>query len=145
MNYNKLFRSLQDWKLKAVLWDWRLSLPLIPECWLKFGYLFHHRPESREAYIKHIEFGFDLVLGGIFGFVSWGDERAEMSSGGENQPVNIIFRQILEFFLSAEETYWSFDLSDADDIRFSEYAFVRGQACKSGLGKGLFCLHYYNW
>lgn len=61
-----------------------------------------------------------MVLVGIFDFVSRRYEGTEMGSGGKDEPIDIIFLEILDFFLLPENRVGVFDLLNADDIGLSK-------------------------
>lgn len=79
---------------------------------------------------------------GIFDFIPWGNEGAEMRSGGKDEPVDIIFLDILYFFLLAKEWAGNFDLSNADDVGFPKEALGLCKSMDSMSRDLLCCLHY---
>lgn len=77
-------------------------------------------------YVKHEQFGFDVMFVRVFDFIPGGDEGAEVRGGGEDESIDIVLLVVLYFFLFVEDGVGVLDLFDADDIWFSEYAFAFG-------------------
>lgn len=82
-------------------------------------------------YIEHEEFGSNADLRRIFTLISSGDERTEVRSCWEDEPVDEIFLNIFRLLLLLEERGRTANLFDAYYVRLAQQRTGLRETAKS--------------
>lgn len=94
-------------------------------------------------YVKHKEFGLDIVLGRVFDFIPRGNERTKMRSRRKYQPIYIVFLNIFTLFLR-KQGIRDLYLLYRKEVGLPQKTSRLFQPGQTSLNKCFLTLHYYN-